>query len=896
MINIAFDTNTWLNFIENQDFKYIETLSDNVFNEKIQIILPINIEKEFYKEVGKVEKKVLKNNSSLRERTKAIIKNIEQIFNKSYKLPVNETGLFSWVNSGIAPNHNKQNFEDTLILISLLSLPKNFTFYLASNDSDFRKSKNEYDLHPAIVSKFEEKSINVKFYTCYKKLSADIKLSNKQQELLSYELYDWSAFKLEVKNKSIFEQLTATIDYYYKELSFIPRPYLKNIYPINIGDNDQTYFDGLTLSTNNKNLFNFLKDNLEQIDLYSARIKDNDLSDAQILALTKALNILNKNLVLNISHKKETLSININKHNEHNNVCQCLSCLYSRNEVKKILEACTISVGDTPSDLLNKAYYLYRIRHLNEALEITNIIVKKVDKNDKPIIHFISRYNKDILSKMWFEGGEDFEIERKKIKSDNENKYLKSGISSIIGYLKYSKYFDFKLYELFDDFDKIKNRYEMHNGYGESFYSNIDWKNIIRWAELIETIEKNGIFFDYYSNMRKFAKYTLLSSLYASLDRRVKFSIHSLIIQTTPYYIETKELKKILNSLKIDKLNCNKQVTDEVYEIYYNKVKNLNQSYSLGLDHSYFKIHLGEIEKSILIQSYLSFTKQQDNKIISTLLNYASLNDYLNKEILKMLTSFLINKIENINRENALRYLDLTLNSKLDFDSNLTCVFRILKHFKSIPLKQSYLKILLNRDIHNQTGYYRDYIFSELLEISTVSQKEIIYNSINDILNNENSFDFILYSFLSEEKKISRSELYHKKYVEYVQFNINSFDDRKLPDSTDSEIKRNKPLDYYINHVYQMYPDQNESLLSNFKGYSPYYDFLIDPDNFNLKQFNIHWFYIATINSFPAINFILNNFEKINNYIIDEILKKNNSKYLNAFIKAKREININKFN
>ncbi|TJY35895.1 hypothetical protein [Pontimicrobium aquaticum] len=886
---IVFDTNIWLNFIEKVEIDYLDILLSKTKNEEIKIILPENIEKEYQKKLEKVRENTYKLHSNSIEEVNSIIDSISTLFNSAEKLKTIETGVNDWVLSKKAPNHNnKDNHQDTYILNTLLGLPENTCFYLVANDSDYRVDKNTYDLHPDIVKKFNEKSIEVIYHTDYPRFFAEANLKPKPISQNSNELYSWRAFKLKVKNKDVLQQLIEATNYYYKELNFIPLSYLSNIYPFNSGNDAHTYFNGTTLITNNKSLFDFFEKSLIQYKNRKSRIKKSYFgSDEEIEKYQKVLKTLNDNLIFGISFQRKTLNIEI-KNSKASKKCDCYNCTLNRNEAHLIKDKCLNDNSTEPKDLLKKAYYYYKIGHFAEALKINNQILETVNKKNYPIVYFIAGYNKNIMRGMWLAGGKEFEEERKKIKQLNENKILKEGISSIIGYIKYSKFFDYDFFELMADYKKVKERYDAHNGIGSSFMSNIDWNNILRWSELYQFIYSNGIMFDRYTNIQSFAKYTLKITLLASIDRGVELNAHFYILKTTIPYIPLKDYKDCFRSLKIKKLNYNHKDNKQLFELFNDKINSLTHTIKFGVKHSYIDDHIKEIEKILYLQSHLSFSKKQDNIIISKIINLIKSNDFLFEKLLPALKPLAHNKIDCFSKRNAEEYIKLTLNIEMSNNSAVTEAFELLDKFKDISIMLSVFDFLLNEDIENKTGFYRGYILFRLYKYGSKEQKQKVLNKVHNILSNETTFDYILYNFFTSEDIIACNDKYLSKFKKTVE---NDFSQEKthhhFSNRNDREINKIESLNYFIDHIYQFYDDEILTYLQDFLGRSDYYDFLINPNEFDLTKFDIHWFYIAYKSSFVTIKNIIKSNDEINRKIINQILESNNDRYYEAYLYLK---------
>lgn len=881
-MKIVFDTNIWLNFVERLEYNYIDSLLEKILTKEIEIILPISIETEFNQKTDKITSEVIKQGVFTKEDVNSIIESIKIIFNKSQKLKPIELGLAEWVNSQLAPNHNAKNWDDTLILNTLLNLPKNYSFYFISNDSDFRVSKKEYNLHPDIIKKFTDKSIDIEFYIDYVQFFGQKKMISKSSELSSYELYNWKTIRLRLKNKNMLDQLTSSIEYYYKELNFIPLSYFSNNYPFNNGNSGHTYFEGATLVTNNKVLFDFFNNSLIQRKGKEPKINVKNFSNSQdIERFRNVIKRLNGNLVHGLKFERVSIKITLENNKKTEEKCDCLQCTHSRREVKDLTTKCQTEEKDSPKRLIQKAYFLFKVKQLNESYTIINNLSKTIDRKEYPTLYFILNYNKDILKKMWLEGDDLFTKERNKIKSENENSILKKGISSIVGYLMYTKYFDYKYFDLTQDLESVKGRYLINKGNGKSYISNVEWKNIIRWAELFQVVEENGIFFGFYLNIKRFAKYTFNLSLYASVDNQVKYPISEYMIKTTMEFLTIKDYKEVFSKLSIESLNYDENQNNKIFKLFCNKIDSLSQTIDLGENHSYLKIHLKEIEKILFIQSYLNFNKKQDNIIFSKIINIIKLDPI--EELLSGLNHFVNKRKSNLFTYNAKNFISIILNSELSFITNITNIFSLLKTFPSISLNKPQFNLLLESDIESKTGYYNSYIYLELYELGSLEQKKQVLEKVYSILDSDLSFDFKLYTFFTSELIIEEKKEYLKKFKNEVEISLSKYNNPHHRNRLDKQVKKIEILNYLINHVYQFY-DDTYKVLKLFKGHSPYYDFLIDPKGFELNEIDVHWLEFANRNSYLAIKKILKNHQAINHHFIESILKIDNNNYKNAYL------------
>lgn len=892
--NLVLDNNIWLNFIEKVEFDLLERLLEEVKNNRLNIILPDFIHVEFDKKKDQVISRTLKDKKDIsKQDLYSIVQTILNIFKLSTKLKTEEIGINDWIKSEEAPNHNANNYEDTVILNTLLTLKRGTVLYLVSNDSDYRISKNNYSIHPDIKKRFKEKGIDVHFSTNISKTFFDLGFPsiNNLDELNTNELYNWKAFRLKVKEENIFTQLKEAIKYYYRELDFIPLSYLPNIYPLKSNNNSQTYLKGTTLILDNKKLFDFFKDALIEYKNKDVIVNESYFTSKQeISEFKKILKKLNNNLIYSISYKRRDISICI-KEEKKIELCDCMDCTLHRYAIKDL----TIKLQDdnlknTPKNILEKAFYYYKIKDYSKALELTNKILSTYNKDEFSIIYNIAQENKIILQKMWFNDDEEFEIERKKIKLKNENETLKQGISSITGYLKYSKFFDYKFYSLNEDLEKVKKRYDNHNGLGSSNFYGIDLKNIIRWAEVINVITSNGLFFDFYSNINTFALTTFKLNLISTKDRVIRSNINIYILKTTLQYIKIEDYKKVFNEFAIHELNLNKTQTQEIYIYFESILNNSSQIKQLSKEHPYHKHYINQIKKIAFLIGYINFSKPKTNNLISKLFRIYPENEREEKKVL--FDSLINNRIKSINRKNALSYIDLCYKNEIDYSFNINNIFRLVEYFKTIYLSQSQLEILFIEDIQDKTGYYRSYVLYKLYNLNNKTIKNKVLGIVYSTLNNELTFDYKLFSLFVRQNIISNSEEY---YNIFQKITINDYKLNKnlnYPNKTDKEIKNLRSLNEFINYAYECY-DDTEKHLKIFSGRSNYYDFLISPNNVNFHEFDIHWFYIAYSKSYFAIKEIMIRNKKVMSLITNKVLKSKNDKYYKTYIDLMAHIHEN---
>lgn len=608
-----------------------------------------------------------------------------------------------------------------------------------------------------------------------------------------------------------------------------------------------------------------------------------DISDFE-----KILKKLNGNLLYGIEHGRKKTSIYIDKENKED-LCSCSECTLKRHAVVDLKAKIENDYSkDSPKNLIKKAYYHYKLKNLHDALKITQHILDNVDKTKHQIIYSIAQENLIILEKMWFMGSDEFEEERKKIVVQNENKILSQGISSIIGYLKYSKFFDYKFFNLSEDLEKVRGRYNTHNGIGHSHISNIDFKNIIRSSEVFNVISDNGLFFDFYSNIKRFAKLTFKQNLFASKDRVEQLYTSDFIFKITLPHIDVKDYKSFFYELDIKKLNFSNKSLENIYILFKASIDSYSQINQLKEEHPYQKYYRKQIKKIAFLLGYIDIPKSKTNNLILGIYNLPAIEERKRKETI--FDSLIKNRISAINKNSAQVYIKSLFNRELDFSFNINNIFALIEKFDSLKLSNAQLEVLLSDNINKETGYYVSYVLYKLYGLVESKIKVKIIDKAHEILNNDSTFNCRLYSLFSREKIISISQEYYDTFLNKV---IKAFNKEQKPyysDSTDREIKNLELLNEFIDHVYEHFDDPYNHL-KRFLGRSDYYDFLINPKKLEINEFEIHWFYIAYGKSYFAIKKIISSYKNVSYFIPKKILESKNERYNQAYIDLMRHVN-----
>lgn len=888
--NLVLDTNIWLGFIENLEFDLVGDFLDQIENGTISIILPEDVKKEFDKKLDEVIQKTLKKTRISSADLNTIVQIIDYIFGKSLQLQTQEIGVKEWVDSREAPNHNGNNFEDTFILNTLLSrLEKNTSFLFVSLDTDYRLSKIDNSIHPDIKNRFNQKQIDIDLSTNLKKtLYHDLKISPKEQSSQeSYELYDWKLFKMNTKSKGLLDQLRHIVEYYYKELDFIPLSYLSNIFPFRESMKSHTHAGGLEVTTNNQKLFIFFQNGLIEDDKGNVSINTSFFqSDKDSKDFEEIVKKLNSNLVYSLKYEKEQVYIYL-EDEEEETLSDCDSCLLQRHAIIDLSEKIDWDESESPKVLLRKAYNHFKLKNVSEALKITQVLTSKTNPKDNPIIYFITQKNLSILKGMWFQGGDDFRTERDKVKLTRENEILGKGISSLVGYFWFDKFFDYKFFDLTKDLENVKERYRIHQGIGNSHIFNVDAKNIYRWAELINVISKNGLFFERFSNIIEFARLTFKQHIYAFKDRSLEIYIDEFLFKTTLPYLKLKEYKDIFFELGVTELRFQKDHLENIYQLFCLIIENFSQVNSLGTKHDYYRYYITQVKTIVFLLGYIPFSKSKLNCLLTEIYEMYSNTEEEDRRF--VFQSVVKNKAESINRKNALTYFNLLLEGQIDYSFNINHVLILSEQLKSINLTNEQFEILLSKDIEKQTGYNRSQILYWLYD-KIDNLKDKVIKEVEESLCDKSSFDIKTYILFSRKKVIQPTAKYDRIFLEIVTERFHKERQKYYSDPSVEQIENLDELNQYLDYIY-LFQEKPYDSLKRFMGRSDYYDFMINPTSFDEESLDVHWFYIAHHYSYFAMKRILSCYPEIKKIVSDAILKSRNDKYLRAYVALTKDHN-----
>jgi len=328
-MNLTIDTNVWLSFIETVNTDAVRNLQYWMNQEKFQLIMPEWIRTEYNKKCHKITNTAKKRNPGLFSEIEDILATIELIFSKSKFIANVLEGADEWVSSKKAPNHNSSNWDDTIILNTLIDyFEEDEKVYFIANDKHFRENEENLKLHPDIAERFIQKKITILYFRSYAHFVSEQNLRVKISNQRVNELYSWESLKLKVENMDLLSQLEEAIKYYYSELNFIPTSYLQHCYPFNIGSNAYTDYQGGTLKITNPKLYEFFQVALINRNGENPSINRKHFrNQIEIEKFEKVLRQLNENLVFRIGFENDTINIAVGPYDSFR-TCQCIHCLY----------------------------------------------------------------------------------------------------------------------------------------------------------------------------------------------------------------------------------------------------------------------------------------------------------------------------------------------------------------------------------------------------------------------------------------------------------------------------------------------------------------------------------------------------------------------------------------
>jgi hypothetical protein len=728
-------------------------------------------------------------------------------------------------------------------------------YFLSHNHTDFADSTNpSRKIHQDIQDRFKRVKIN--YFKNYSDFFNEFN-SVLPTDLISYQIIKSEKFshKATIK-KSVLETLYYLFHDLYQEVNFIPIHILNKLYPFAKDESSSAYYGVFLLQFVNEDLISFF-DNIIITDEKRFSFKDetffnkiDDYKNKTEFVLTR----LTQNLIFNLSGEKTRKHIDVHYYNPKRG-CECFVCTFNRFEFHKTFKGLS---NDSPDlrEKLKLAYIHYQVGNYLSANTIYNDIIELATKEKKYIIYFIAKYNirhlGNFLSNFFFNKKVDQNLIKISLTIDplEEAVKLKGHTDyNLISFIASQEFFSDAYENIREANEKIRDHYYSQLNGGWSSNQHV-WHLITEFVKLDAFLNNNYIIYDNYSNFERlfemvveglFASHAInekQSSRFTSFD---DFWVHKIIV-----YGKKDTIIKYFNRYKLKSLKY-KSTSDEknsFIELTMNLLTN-EQAIRKSIidfadeDNLFFEEKYNRLFENILVMaSLLDLDEGSINQCTSTLLSFLDSQKLLHRRNFGSVKLFLEYNRGKINDETLFKLLNYF--SKNDVGYQVEILETLIDNLKTeniSRLPEELFYDILNRFVGNNTNNNSQLLVIKLFEKVDNERKDVIKNTIQKILND--NFNFQAYYLYSMNDIISLDEF---KILGWVRdFDISKRKQNFGFLSDESEAYLNYYLNELLNLCFKASIDINNQEFEKLKQIHPYYEWLLNMDNFDYSRFDPEW-------------------------------------------------------
>lgn len=800
--------------------------------------------------------------------------------------------------AGKAPFINKKDsLDDATIFFSAIkyvnSINETTLYFVSENHTDFGFQRNsKWEIHPDLLDEFPKRNV-IYFTDIHQLVNSLHELGLPQINELSKsvdKIPDSFGHPTVNKNDNILDQVYYFLKERFSHFQVLPPFIWANKYPFKSTNRAYFEYSLFYLYTDNVELFE-LFDSLEIINYTQIEFKKKDKiagvvnPDEKIRSVLKHLN---NNLIFNISLNGERKVKQIRYFEE--SVMEPDS-YHDNLQFDKIIESFSQSTNED-KDLPGLAYLTYEMGDYNKSAKLyLELLKKEPSKPNENLEKVLFAYNLSKLEPLvryhYFDKPDyDLADKLKVIKGEFEaNKYNFPNDKKFTSWFKNSDYLVELQSDILSDINRLRD-FHFNLSRGGRGSNSFIWNIYVNHAMLISYIKGNRLiyssYFDFNVTNEAFTEavimsYSIHESMYSRLETFDDWITKILILYSRPDWI-----------IKY----CNRY---SVYTIKYTN-NSLDNGGFIHLVRNFFNSAdtlINKNEFAIGIRFTDIYRKILGN--ILTLSSYLTLTESQIKEISHMLVEFL-NKSIPINYPLEIRYVSNFINDKGDLFDNevlqgfLNLVFKYSK-FHDERFLESLSKIINKREgkveIRPEMFSVIKSFFEEKCPICDHSHDSSLLVDFFLIASNIDTKEKLKYLITDKLNEKFEWRLYYNASIfDVIEFNEVFFHKMKSirKPKTDTplffghysmdEKNRDPFLGALINLSFK-YKIDTSNALHHLKGYDPYYDWLIDMDEFDYTLFNPRWiceypttYYFQKISQMSIIKKIVRQYLETHNDVL----------------------------
>lgn len=725
-------------------------------------------------------------------------------------------------------------------------------YFISSNTNQFADEEEPArKIHPELESRFS--GLRIIYYRDYSDFIENMNQSILPEKMITGSILRNERFSYKASaSKHLLDSLHYLFNSIYDEVGFVPIHILIKYYAF-VPKRYQAHQSVFTIA----NVRDELVTLFDSVEIQSDKIKIIDEKPFQGVSdyenkIEFVLSALTRNLIFNLVSEKTNHRVRVRYHSARQ--CDCVQCSFLRLELHKSLKALSYIETDILNDKLKIAYYNYQFGNYRTAVEQHLSLRDEARQKKKYIIYFICQHNLrhlgSFLKNPFYNYGfsnEDIENltsidtleEAVKLKSYSDYDFL--------SFITQGVFFKDAFETISELSVKIEDHYYSHlkGGWGSNSFV---WQMIAEFASLDSFINNNFIIYDGYSNFDRlfalftkglFASYALKETQSSSIEHFDDYLVARFI-----FYGDKKTIYRYYNRYNLKTIEYSPTSKNSFTQLAANFFKNgkdtrkelLRQSdkvngqfqtkYSSIFDNIVTMgaiLDLPETTISTFADQLINFIKKES---WLNFLNYDSVESFihlkgnlLSEELLDKYFQWFLLKIDDRQAEVLIAIVTRTKGKKLIIGDLGPILYQSLDH----PDRNIRIKTL-------------EFVYT-YFKYANAHDRNLITQRFNTSL--KKSFDYVLYyrAAIHDIIKIRKSDVVNLLNEIDLSRDVYTFQSM-LSGQSSKFINR---LDDIINLCFKANIKTNLPEFQRFKSYNPYYEWLLNMNNFNYENFDWEW-------------------------------------------------------
>jgi hypothetical protein len=659
------------------------------------------------------------------------------------------------------------------------------------------------------------------------------------------------------KSKPFLDQSYLYFKTLYSEIGFIPTNLLAASRPI-ISSVNGAYYNSFKLKSDNSKFFALL----EQTKIGSnGKLKCSSTkltlgSKGQHEKLKFIIKHLTGNLVEEVSY--DGSSVEISELVEYE-VCECLRCQLERLEFKSLSSNLSATDGSL-EELIIRAFTNYKLGNFlwssEQFIKASELSLIK----GKLITHFIIQYNLSklgrLLRRRMYLGDVSIRNVIPKIESiDLDHLFCGIGNSPlfpVIDWIYKEKFLASAERKIGQYVKKIKLQYDSSLHGGRS--SNSDYYLLVNeFGKIDYFLRNNFIIFDQFSEYIALAN-LFTEGLYAShattaVDNSSLKGLNNWMLLSFIRYCEPKYLISIFNRYKLTKLTYKPNNEDNHIAVNILRLfTGTKDSFRLSKIHfeekndEFIESYARNIRSAIVIASQCDFNKKNIQKIATQLCqyveNYAVYND------LKFVQYFIELNHDKLQKAHFKKFIFAGItNSSFHYQYYIESISNsVVKSGQVIEFDDNEYKRLKSLVTSKCVQCNKEHSLTFLVYIhrmiQNIEQRKEIESLINIELSKQTNFELfglsVIYDTIPLKESLLIKYVNEAKPVIITKGKVRTF-------NTGSPEERYYNLSFLLNICFKEDVNLNDDVFDPLRGISPYYNWLLDMENFDYFLFDPKW-------------------------------------------------------